>query len=145
MEIDLAPVGYGNEAMVMLGNQLHDGAVRRVSCAFGLSDLILQLAARGVERISNCNVDIFMPQGRCQLAGNIDVLSSGNGHVNANAISVAPVMAMLRAGDDHARGRKAIVEALKPLRLLANGRLEGIGMADVLEDDLKGYLYHGIS
>ena len=89
MEIDLAPVGYGNASVVMLGSQLHDGAVRRgfmrLDLAFELSDLILQPAARGVERISNCNVGIFMPPGRYRLAGNIDVLSAGYGHVNANA------------------------------------------------------------
>ena len=52
----LAPVGDGNESVVMLGSQLHDGAVRRgfmrLDLAFELSDLILQLAARGVECIS---------------------------------------------------------------------------------------------
>jgi hypothetical protein len=61
--------------------------------------------------------------------------------MNANAIGVTLVVAMLGAGDYHARARDAIIEAIEPLRLLADCRLECIGMLDVLEDDLEGCLH----
>jgi hypothetical protein len=50
-------------------------------------------------------------------------------------------MAMLGTCDDRARGRNAIGEMLEPLRLLADSRLQGIGMSDVLEHDLERYLH----
>jgi hypothetical protein len=61
--------------------------------------------------------------------------------MDANAIGIALVMTVLGAGDHHARRRDAIVEALEPLRFLVHGRFEGIGMFDVLEHDLEGYLH----
>jgi hypothetical protein len=50
-------------------------------------------------------------------------------------------MAMLGTRDDYARGCNAIGEMLEPLRFPADGRLQDIGMADMLEYDLERHLH----
>jgi hypothetical protein len=84
---------------------------------------------------------ILVPPGCGRVATDVDVLAAWHRHVNANAIGVTLVMAMLGPGDYHACRGDAIVKALEPLRLLAHCRLEGIGMPDVLEHDLEGHLH----
>jgi hypothetical protein len=109
--------------------------------AVKLSDVVLQLATGGVERISDGDMSILMPSGCGWVARDIYVPATGYGQVDANAVGVAFVVPVLRPGDDHARRRDAFVEALEPQRLLTYGSLKGIGMADVLEGDLKGHLH----
>ena len=104
-------------------------------------DVVLQLAAGCIECISDGDVGIFMPPRSRRVVADVDMLAAGHRHMDANGIGIALVMAMLGTRDHHARRRDAIVEALEPLRLLAHGRLEGIGMPDVLEHDLEGHLH----
>ena len=145
MEVDLPSVGGGNEAVIVLGNDRRDCAVwrglMRLDLAFELANLILQLAAGGVECVSDGDMSILVPPGCRRVAADVDMLAARHSHVDANAIGIALVVAMLRPCDHHARGGDTIVEAFEPLRFLADGCLERIGMVHVLEDDLKGYLH----
>src|SRR6516165_8644925 len=145
MEIDLTPVGGRNEAMVPFGNERGDDTVRRrfvhLHRTHQLADLVLQLTTGRVEGIADGDVRILMSPGHRGVARDIDVLAAGYGDVDADAIRVAAVVAMLWAGDHDARGCNAVIEALEPLRLLAHGGLNCVGMADVFEDDVKPYLH----
>jgi chaperonin GroEL len=86
-------------------------------------------------------VDILVPPGRGRIAGDIDVLAAGHGDVDVDAVGVTLMVAVLGASDDHTRRCDAAVVALDPLRLLAHGRFQCVGVANVLECDLEGYLH----
>jgi hypothetical protein len=99
------------------------------------------LAASRVECISDRDVGIFV-WARCRrVAADVNMSSAGHRHMNANAIGITLVVPVLRTGVYHARRRDAIMEVLQPLRLLADGCLECIGMPDVLKYNLQGYLH----
>src|SRR5581483_1489971 len=104
-------------------------------------DVVLQLPASRVECIPDRNVDVLMPTGGRRIAADVDVLVARYGDVHPDAIGVALVMTVLRAGDDHARGCDPVVKSLEPLRFLAHRCLDGVGMPNVLERDLEGYLH----
>jgi len=131
--------------VVALGDQGGDDAVRRglmlLDRSGELADLILQLPAGRVEGVADGDVGILVPPGHGRIAGDIDVLATRDCNVDADAIGVALVVAMLGASNDHPRRCDAIVEALDLLCLFAHGRFQCVGMADVLEGDLEGYLH----
>ena len=64
VEIDFMAVGAGDDAVVLLGNNVHDDAVRqrlmRLDLAALLADIVFELAARIVKRVANRNIDVFM-------------------------------------------------------------------------------------
>ena len=103
--------------------------------------MVLQLTAGGVERVADRDMHVLVPPRGPRIPGYIDVLAAGHGQMDADAVGVAFVVAMLGARDYDARRGNAVVEALEPLRLLGDRRLEGIGMTDVLEGDLERYLH----
>src|SRR6516162_7051377 len=82
-----------------------------------------------------------MSPGHGGIVSDVDVLATGDSNVNADAIGVALVVAMLGTRDDHTRRCDAIVKALDLLCLFAHHRFQRLGMADVLETDLEGYLH----
>jgi hypothetical protein len=89
-------------------------------------NVILQLAAGGVEGVSDRDVRILVPPGRGRIAADVDVPAAGDGDVDANRVGVAPVVATLGPPDHHARGGDAAMETLEPPCFLADGCLDGI-------------------
>ena len=66
-------------------------------------------------------------------------------HVHAHGVGIAFVVAVPGSAHHDPHGRDAIVEALEPFSLLANRRLQSVGMIDVLERDLKRDLHRWTS
>jgi hypothetical protein len=116
-------------------------AKRRGLCTRELAGLILQPTTGRIEGVADGDAGILGPAGHGWVACDVDVPAVGQGHVDADAIGVAVVMAMLRARDDHTGRCDATVEALKFLRLHAHRCFQGIGTAGVLESDLEGHLH----
>jgi hypothetical protein len=105
----------------------------------------LELTACSLEGIADRHKSILMRTGGGRIAVDDDVWRAWQGYMNAYAIDIAFVMAMLRAADDDSRRRDALIELLKLVHLLPNSRFDGVGMANVLEGDLDGHLHKGLS
>jgi hypothetical protein len=133
----------GNEAWLRSGSGAESAvAFRAISPSIEHARLILQLTARRIKRIPDRNVGILVPPGLGRVARDVNALAARHLDMDAHAIRITLVVAMLGTGYHHAGRRDAIIEALELPRFLANRCFERIGMVDVLEDDLKGHLHH---
>jgi hypothetical protein len=140
VEVDLAAIGGGNEAVISLWNERANGAMRlrlvNFDVSLPLAHEVLQLAARGVEGIRDRNLDVLVPPGGRGIAAYGNIRGAGDRQVDTNTVRVTLVMAMLRAPDDDSRRRDAIEKLLELPPLLAHPLLDVIDVRDVLEGDL---------
>ncbi len=116
----------------------------RRSGAGALVGGILELAARGLERIADGHINVLMRSVRGGLAAYRDIGRLRNHKMDADLKGVALVMAALRLRNDHARANDVVVKLLKLLYLFPDTRLNRIGVLYAIEGNLKWNL-HGIT
>ncbi len=116
----------------------------RRSGAGALVGGILELAARGLERIADGHINVLMRSVRGGLAAYRDIGRLRNHKMDADLKGVAFVMAALRLRNDHARADDVVVKLLKLLYLFPDTRLNRIGVLHAIEGNLKWNL-HGIT
>lgn len=107
VEVYLAPVGRGDEAMVTIWVNCRDLSVRRYLVRFDMTlplpGEILQLPSCRVKGISDCDINTFVCTGLGRFAANGDVCRTRHRDVNANLIKITFRLPSLRAGNDHPR------------------------------------------
>ena len=149
VEIYLAAIGGGDEAVVLLGMHSGDRSVRGLlvllDVALALAGQILQLPAGRLEGVADRHIDVLVRTGCRGLATDRDVASAWNDQVDSDLVGVALVMPVLWPGNDHAHHGNALVQLLQLGGLCPYADLNGVGMADVLEGELKRGLHGGTS
>ena len=107
VEGDLSAVSRCDEPVIAIGVQGRNNAVGWHVVSLNLALLfaheVLQLAARGLERITDRHVGVLVGAGYVGIAVDDDVGGARHGGVNADPVGVSLVMAMLGTPDDDAR------------------------------------------
>ena len=82
VEVDLAPVGGGNEAVVALRDESGDDPVRRglvrLHRGLELAHVVLELAPGRIDGVADRHVGVLVPAGHRRLAGDVDVPAAGH-------------------------------------------------------------------
>ena len=107
VEVNLPAVSRCDESVITIGVQGRNNAVGWHVVSLDLALLfaheVLQLAARGLERITDCHVGVLVGAGYVGIAVDDDVGGVRYGEVDADPVGVSLVMAMLGTPDDDAR------------------------------------------
>jgi len=128
MKVDLPSIRRNNEPVVTFRMKRSNRSVRRGLVRFDVplapANEILKFAAGRIEGIVQRHLYILVTAGGRRIAADGDIGRVGNGQMQADAVGVALVMAMLRLADHDARRGDAVIELLKLARGLSHMRLD---------------------
>ena|GEM_PF-4523458 len=139
VKIDFAAVRRLNETMVLFRHYRRDSAMSRPCLCFHVapsgSGVIFELPDRSVERIANCNIHVLVRVLIMMLAAYRQFIARCR-YVDAYVIEVAFMMMVVFGVHDDATTHNMMVKLIQLFRLLADLRLNGVGMWQSPKSDL---------
>ena len=145
MKVDFAAVAALDEAVLRAPVNCRDDAVRRglmfFHMASAFADEVLKLPARGLERITDGQIDILMRPRDSRLMAHRDVCGIGNNEMDPDVIDVALMMTVLGARYHDTAAYDPAEKLFELFSLLSDTCLDSIGMLNAFEGDLKWSLH----
>jgi len=144
MKVDLAAVEGPQSATAAGPIEARDDCVRRplVRLDVAASDalMVLQLAARRLERVAQRHVDVFVSVIRAGRSIGDD-LAAGVSQVDTHGVQVALVMAFMRSFDRDATAREVVGDLLELGYALADGIFDSRRSVHLMKNDLQRDLH----
>ncbi len=134
MEVQFLAVVAPDETAAVIGKQSYHFAdifrLVKLGVAAHAPEIIFDLAARRIERITQGDVDVGM-----MIAIYYD-LASRHADVNADVVGLTLMLVLVRQLHDHTAGNNMLKKCFQFRRLFANMRIEGVGLFHVAQRDL---------
>lgn len=145
MKVDLTAIAARDEAVICLGMKFRDDSMGWDFVLLHLTgpfaDNILKLPPRGLEGVTDGDVNVLMSPGGSGFSAYDDVRSIGNYEMNPDVKDVAFVMTVLGPANHHPAANDPAKELFKLGSFLPDACLDNIGMLNAFEGDLKGDLH----
>jgi hypothetical protein len=119
----------------------HNVGLAFLDFALSFAGEILKLPTCGLKGVADSHVDIVVGIRNVWIPVDYDIGGPGYRKMNLYLIGVALVVPMLRPADNHAYQGDSVRERLELLPVITDAGLDGVGMLDVFERDLKWNLH----